>query len=336
MEKTHCVITVTDLGQNYDREFSRLADLGVAVDWKKDAVMNSKDESVVAAACRGYDFVIASNERWGAGALAACRDRLRLLVRYGIGFDSVDLEAATRNGIPVTNLPGCNAESVAELAVGLILAAARDIARQNAFVKAGAFQVQTMMAKSICGKTVSLLGLGHIGKAVVRMLAGFRCRFLAYDVARDEAFARQYGVAYVGLEEALAQGDVVSVHLPFLPETKWTINRKTIALMKPSAIVINTSRGPLVNSDDLAEALRAGRIYAAGLDVFENEVGSDKPIGYQFLSLDKATLTPHSASMTLETFETMMRFAVDAIECFLKGEPLPGPLNGVYMPKGGR
>jgi phosphoglycerate dehydrogenase-like enzyme len=129
------------------------------------------------------------------------------------------------------------------------------------------------------------------------------------------------------MEEVLRQADYLTIHLPLMPQTKWTINKDTLALMKPDAILVNTSRGGLVNSDDLAEALRNRRICAAGLDVFENESSSDKPMGFQFLDLDNVVLTSHTAVLSFGALDSMMRYSVDAVDNFLNGRPLPGLLN---------
>ena len=330
MTRKTCVITVPDMKQDYTEGIKRMEALGVDAVWKKNAVGNSQDEKVVVQACKGYDFVIAANERWGKQAFAGCKGSLRLLVRYGIGLDNVDLDAATEAGVAVVNLPGCNADAVAEQAVALMLAAARKLSYQQEMMKARRCQVQSIMANSVMKKTVGLLGCGNIAKSVVRLLQGFNCRILAYDMVEDREFAGKYGVAYVSEEQLLKESDIISVHLPLLPETKWIINKETIALMKPQAIVVNTSRGSLVHSDDLAEALRDGRILAAGLDVFENETGSDKPLGYQFLDLDNVALTAHTASATFETFQQMMEQAVDRIECYLEEGTVPGILNPEY------
>jgi D-3-phosphoglycerate dehydrogenase len=325
-----CVITVPNMGQNYDQDIKRLASLGIDAEWKKDSVRNSQDENVVIEHCKGYDIVIAANERWGKTAFQACKDKLKILIRYGIGFDNVDLAAASEVGIPVAILPGCNAEAVAEQAVALMLSVARRISYQQEIIKAGTYTVQTFATNSVMKKTIGLLGCGNIAKAVVRLLQGFDCTFLAYDIVVDKQFARRYGVTYVSLEEVLSKSDIISVHLPLLPETKRIINKDTIALMKPEAILVNTSRGGLVCSEELAEALRNKRILGAGLDVFENEVESDKPLGYQFLELNNVALTAHTASATFETFQYMMKRAIDVIECYVNGEPIPGLLNPQY------
>ncbi len=296
---------------------------------EKTQVKNTEDETIVARECRGYDLVIASNEKWGPAAFSACSGTLRLLVRYGIGYDTVDLKAASAAGIIVTNLPGCNAESVAEHTVALILTTIRDIVGQHNAVKRGVHTVQTAMTRSLQGKTVGLLGCGHIGRAVARMLHGFPCTVVAYDLVQDEKLAKQYAVEWVTREELLARSDIVSIHLPFNPATKWTIDSAAIAQMKQDAIIINTSRGGLVNSDDLAAALREKRLYAAGLDVFEGEVDTGLPLAHQFLDLDNVVLTPHTASLSYETFGAMMWFAVEAIENFLNGKSLPGQLNAL-------
>lgn len=328
MSDMKCVITVPDIGQCYQTHVELLAQMGVAAHWRRNAVGNSQDEAVVGAACRGYDFVIAANEKWGATALSTCADTLRLLVRYGIGYDNVDVEAAVRLGVTVTTLPGCNARSVAEQAVALMLAAAHDIPRLDAYLKSGATVGQTRITKSVAGKTIGLLGCGNIGKEVVRLLSGFGCSFLAYDPAPDIDFGSRFNVRFATWEETLSQSDIVSLHLPLNESTRHIIGGKNLSLMKPDAILVNTARGQLLHSEDVAQALREGRLYAAGLDVFENEGKIDRPLAEQFIGLENIAMTPHTGSLTLETFDRMMNRAVEAIGCFLSNRPLPGLLTG--------
>lgn len=327
MAPLRCVFTVPNRGEDYSAHFARLAGMGVDIDWRGDELMNSMDETLVADVCRGYDIVLSSNERWADAAFTACRDKLRLMLRYGIGYDNVDLGAADRAGVMVANLPGCNAKAVAEHAVMLMSAAFRNVGLLHCYVKAGAIRGQHIMSRSLYGKTVGLLGFGHIGKEAAAMLRGFGCPVLAHDIALDDAAAKQYGVERVGKEELFRRSDVVSVHLPLMPATRHTVNRNTLSLMKQNAIVVNTSRGGLVDSSALAEALREKRIYAAGLDVFEDEGNGPGLWAHDFLDIDNVVLTPHTAAMTRECFDHMMEQSVDAIALYLAGKPLPGLLT---------
>lgn len=326
MAPLRCIFTVPDRGEDYSAHFSRLADMKVAIDWKGE-LNNSQDETLVGATCKGYDIVVASNEKWGDAAFAACREKLRLVIRYGIGYDNVDLAAADKAGVAVANLPGCNARAVAEHAVTLMLAAFRNIGLLHCYVKAGTCRGQHIMSKDLYGKTVGLLGFGHIGRETAAMLRAFDCTVLAHDIALDDAAAKHFAVESVGREELFRRSDVVSVHLPLTPSTHHIVNRQTLSLMKRDAIVVNTSRGGLVDSAALAEALREKRLYAAGLDVFEDEGSGPVLWAHDFLDIDNVVLTPHTAAMTYECFDSMMTQTVDAIALYLAGKPLPGLLR---------
>lgn len=320
-----CKITVGDMGQNYDSAIARLKALGVEAVWDK-SLKNSPDERKIAECCYGYDFVIAANERWGADALHACKDTLKLLVRYGIGADSVDVAAASANGIPVTILPGCNAKAVAEQAVALMLDCQRLISRQDREVRGGDYEVQTYLTHALYGKTVGLLGFGNIAKNVVLLLQGFGCRFIAYDVYEDHAFADQHDVRFAPAEQVLRESDIVSVHMPSTTQTHWFINRDTLAEMKRTAVLINTARGGLVCTRDLIEALRSGTIAAAGLDVY-GDAGSGESVSPELTVLENVVLTRHSGANTYEALDHVTDCAIDAIDDFLHGRPLRGMLN---------
>lgn len=326
MAPLRCIFTVPDRGEDYSAHFSRLTDMGVAIDWKGE-LNNSQDEALVGATCRGYEIVVASNEKWADSAFTACRETLRLIIRYGIGYDNVDLAEADRAGVAIANLPGCNARSVAEHAVTLMLAAFRNVGLLHCHLKAGTCRGQHIMSKDLHGKTVGLLGFGHIGRETAAMLRCFGCTVLAHDIALDKASAKRFGVENIGREELFRRSDVILVHLPLTPSTYHIVNRESLSLMKPDAIVVNTSRGGLVDSAALAEALREKRIYAAGLDVFEDEGSGPVMWAHDFLNIDNVVLTPHTAAMTYECFDSMMAQTVDAIALYLAGKPLPGLLR---------
>lgn len=326
-----CKITVGDMGQSFDSAIARLKAMGIDAVWDK-SLKNSPDEKRIAEQCHGYDFVIAANERWGAEALHACKDTLKLLVRYGIGADSVDVTAASANGIPVTILPGCNAKAVAEQTVALMLDCQRLVSKQDREVRNGDYEVQTYLTHSLYGKTVGLLGFGNIAKNVVQLLQGFGCRFLAYDVYEDHAFADQYGVHFVSAEQVLCQSDIVSIHMPSTEQTHWFINRGTLAQMKRTAVLINTARGGLVCTEDLITALQNGVIAAAGLDVY-GDAGSGEHVSPELTKLENVVLTRHSGANTYEALAYVTDCAIAAIDDFLHGRPLRGILNpDVYTP----
>lgn len=317
--------------QSYEKEFADMRKIGVEPTWYETEIDGSTDPEVVIRYCKGYDYVIAGGEVWNRQVLEAVKDDLKLLIRNGVGYDKVDIQAATELGIPVAIMPGANAGAVAELAVAMMLDVIRNVSKMNTMMHQGNSTDSYYSTNSLWGKTVGLLGFGNIAKNVVKLLQGFDCKFIAYDIFHDEAFAKKYGVTFGTMEEVLRSSDVVSVHLPALPETYWTINKNTLAMMKPSAILINTSRGALVCADDLAEALKSEKIAGAGLDVFEGERDDDRPMGYQFIGMDNVIMTPHIASATFEAYSTMMYQGIESIRCHMAGEPIPGLLNPDYI-----
>lgn len=324
-----CKITIGEMGQNYEAAIERLKKLNIEAVWDKN-LKNSQDENWIADCCKGYDFIIAGNEKWGETALKKCSSSLKFLVRYGIGYDSVDVPAATEYKIPVTILPGCNVASVAEQAVALMLDVQRKISWQDRKVRGGSYEVQTFLTHNLFGKTIGLLGLGNIAKNVVRFLSGFNCNFVAYDVYKDEEFAKQYSVTWGSFEDVISQSDIVTIHMPANAETYHVINKDTLSRMKKTAILINTARGSLVDTSDLIEALQQKTIAGAGLDVYEGENEGNTTIA-NLASLENVVLTTHTAAGTYETFDHMMDMAIDAIENYLNGKTIPGLLNPDVM-----
>ena len=309
------IITMPDHHESFDRGIAALRELGIETVWEKEIIRSSKDPKVVIPQVRDYDYVFAGGEVWNEEVFAAC-PKLKLLVRLGVGYDAVDLDAATRAGVPVTYMPGVNAQSVAELTVALILSASRRVPQMNEKIHASRRREAIFTTSMLGGKTVAVLGLGNIGKSVAKILRAFGCRILAFDLRRDEAFAAEYGVTYVSLEEALAQADVVSLHLALTPQTKHIIDGAAIASMKTGAILVNTSRGGTVDSEALAEALRSGKLAAAALDVVEDEGGGNPTPGKIFYGLENCILTPHVGGVTYECFDAMMEHACGMVRDF--------------------
>jgi D-3-phosphoglycerate dehydrogenase len=218
---------------------------------------------------------------------------LKVIAVRGVGYDSIDLHAATRCGIPVLIAPGFT-ESVADYTFGLILAVARRVAWADRLVRSGRWEV--LVSTNICGKTLGIVGLGRIGKAVARRAQGFDMPLLATDIVQDDAFARQYGVTYVPLDELLQRADIISINAPLSQGTRQLIDARALRLMKPTAFLINTARGDLIDEAALAAALREARLAGAGLDVFHNEPLQQNP----FYGLDNVVLSPHLAAYARE------------------------------------
>ncbi len=262
----------------------------------------------------GVDGFIAGVDEIDAAALAAA-DRLKVIARYGVGVDNVDLDAAQARGIVVTNTPGANSVSVAELAVGLMLALARHIPEAVAATRQGAWP--RLPGVSLRGKTVGLVGFGAIGREVARRLGGFDCRLLAYDPYATAETARSLGVGLIELPQLLAEADVVSLHLPVTPETRRIVDDAFLAQMKPGALLVNTARGELVDEAALARSLESGRLAGAALDVLVQEPPApDHPL----LGLKQVLVTPHAGAHADDAMNAMGRMAMAECLSVLEGK----------------
>jgi D-3-phosphoglycerate dehydrogenase len=277
-------------------------------------------EPELVAIIGGIDGMIAGLDDITQAVIDAA-DCLRIIARYGVGLDRVDLEAARMKGIIVTNTPGANATSVAELTVGLMIALARQITDANQRTKLGEWP--RLKGVTLKGSTVGLLGLGAIGRRVAQMLSGFECQILGYDPAVSPAHASGFGVQWAEREQVIRSADFLSLHMPLVPATEKLLNRETIGMMKDRAYLINTARSELVDEDALAEALRAGKIAGAALDTFAHEPpGAD----YHLLQFRQVIATPHSGAHTDDATNSMGRIALTACLAALRGEE---PLNRI-------
>ncbi|RLI33305.1 3-phosphoglycerate dehydrogenase [Candidatus Bathyarchaeota archaeon] len=219
------------------------------------------------------------------------------MVRVGVGLDNVDVEAARQLGIQVENTPEATVSSVAELTIGLMLAVARSIPEADRTVKAGGWSKEKFMGSLLKGKTLGVIGLGRIGCEVARIARAMGMRVLFYDVLDRSREAREIGCEPLeSLEKLLSESDVITVHVPLTAETRRMIGRRELSLMKPGAILINTSRGAVVDEQALLEFLREGRLAGAGLDVFEEE----PPRSLELVKLPNVVCTPHIGAQTME------------------------------------
>lgn len=261
------------------------------------------------------DGMIAGLDNIDADALAVAKD-LRIIARYGVGVNNVDLEAASRRGVVVTNTPGANSRSVAEFTIALILSLLRPILQAATHMRQGKWP--RLSGYSLEGKTVGLIGLGTIGKEVAQCLEGFNCRVLAYDPVHDNDFASRHHVTFTTLEALLEQSDIVSLHLPSLPETKNIVNERFLASMKGGAWLVNTARGELVDEAALYKALVSKRLRGAALDVYADEPpGLDNPL----LQLPHVIPTPHMGAHTDGATNTMGWMALQECLAVLQGHP---------------
>lgn len=260
----------------------------------------------------GIDGVVAGSDNYSAPVIAAA-DRLKTIVRVGVGYDTVDLAAATAKGIQVGTTPGTNHHAVADYAFGLILASARRIPQHHATTRAG--QWVRVAGPDVYGKTIGIVGLGAIGKGIARRARGFDMTVLAYDVFRDDAFAQATGVRYVEMDELLRASDYVTLHTPLLPQTRGLMNADRLALMKPTAYLINTARGELVDLDALLGALQARRLAGAALDVFPTE----PPTGHPILAQENVLVSPHVAGGSIEANRAAGTMACQSVVAVLRG-----------------
>lgn len=258
------------------------------------------------AAIIGQDFVDRS-------VLEGCPN-LRVIAKHGTGVDNIDLGAAREYNVVVTNVPSLNADAVAEYTVGLMLALGRRIVEADRSMRIG--QWRRLMGFQIGGKTVGIVGFGRIGQLVAKKLRGFEPRILVCDPYPNNAALQQYDAELVGLDDLLVHSDIVTLHVPLLKETEAMIDKSRLGLMKPSAILINTARGGIIDEKALLECLKAGQISGAAIDVFPEEpVGTD----YALLDMEQVVLSPHIASYTAEAIDAVSIQAAHNIVDVLQG-----------------
>ncbi|WP_324717131.1 D-glycerate dehydrogenase [Carboxydochorda subterranea] len=271
-------------------------------------------------AVRGRDgLVTLLTDRIDAEVMDAAGPQLRVVSNYAVGFNNVDVQEATRRRIVVTNTPGVLTETTADLAWALLMAVARRVVEADAFMRAGKYNGWSptlFLGTDVYGKTLGIVGFGRIGQAVARRASGFGMRVLYHDVARrpGEEEAR-LGVAYRPLDELLSESDFVTLHVDLNPRTHHLIDARALSLMKPTAFLINTSRGPVVDEAALVRALEEGRLAGAGLDVFENEPAMAPGLA----RLPNVVVLPHIASASKETRSRMAEMAATNLVTALGG-----------------
>lgn len=261
----------------------------------------------------------------------AAAPKLRVISNYAVGYDNIDVAAATARNIMVCNTPGVLTETTADLAWALLMAAARRIVGADTHLRDGkwkSWSPQLMLGQDIHGATLGLVGLGRIGEAVARRARGFGMRVLYTEVAPKPEAEAEHRAEFVDLETLLRTADFVSLHTPLTEGTRHLIGAEQLSWMKPTAVLINTSRGPVVDQKALAEALRERRIFAAGLDVFESEpISMDDPL----LELDNVVLLPHIASASVATRTKMANMAADNLIAGLSGQRPTNLVNPEVM-----
>lgn len=262
-----------------------------------------------------------------ATVIAAMR-KARVIVRYGIGVDNVDLEAARQRNIPVCNVPDYCIDEVADHTLSFILAMTRQVVANSQAVRGGQWKLAVPLAamKNLRDQTVGIVGFGRIGREVARRLAAFKCRLLVFDPMVPAADIERSGGTATGLGELLAASDLVTLHCPATAATRRMLNPQTFAQMKPGAILINASRGDLVETSSLIEALQRGHLGGAALDVCSPEpIPADSPL----LRMDNVIVTAHIASASVKAVRTLRESVAQLAARTLRGEPLMNIVNGV-------
>ena len=255
--------------------------------------------------------------------------KLRVVSNMAVGFDNIDLKEATKRGIPVGNTPGVLTETTADFAFALLMAAARRVAEGDRYTRAGKWKTwgpKVMLGQDFHGATLGIIGLGRIGIEIAKRAQGFNMRVIYYDaITRNEKAEQEYNISfYPDLERVLAESDLVTLHVPLTPQTHHFIGAEELAAMKPTASLVNTSRGAVVDSKALYQALKSGTIASAALDVTEEEpIAMDDPL----LTLDNIIIAPHIASASVTTRTKMSVMAAENLLAGLRGEQPPNCPN---------
>jgi len=284
--------------------------------------MNEKELMGILPGCAGS---LAGSEPYTRAVIAAAAAKgLKVIARAGVGYDAVDLAAATEHGVAITFAPGTNQDAVAEHTFSLILALAKNVVPQHNLVKAG--QWPRRANQPLRGKTLGVMGMGRIGKAVALRGNAFLMNVIAYEPYPDAAFVKEQSITLLPFDDVLKQSDWVSLHMPMCPESSKCINQRSLGLMKPTAYLINTARGGVIDEPDLYDALKNNRLAGAGLDVFDEEPPGNNPL----LTLDNIVMTAHTAGVDVQSRDDMARLAARAIAKLLAGE---WPAEWVVNPK---
>lgn len=306
-------VLCTALSAESGPHFQMLADAGHECH-VPDRSRDLWNNDVLIDVLKEYDAVIAGSEPYPAKVIAAL-PKLRVLARAGVGFDAINLKACDEAGIVVATTPGCNHHAVAEHAIAMLMALGRGFPALDQEVRRGEWKRVAYPRISEC--TLGLIGLGRIGQATATRGIGLGMKVIAFDPFAPAEFVRKHGITLVSLEELLKQSDFVSLHSPATAETKHMINEKTIGLMKKSAVIINTARGPLIDENALIHALQTGRIRAAGLDVFETE---PLPLSSPLIGMSNVLLAPHVAGLDNESHDATWALGAEIIMKLHRGE----------------
>ena len=277
-------------------------------------------------AAKGASGILATlTEQVDAELMQAAGDDLKVIANMAVGYDNVDLEAARERGVVITNTPEVLDETTADTAFMLLLAAARRLGEGERIVRSGRWEAwgpKMLIGPDVWGKTLGIVGFGRIGQAMARRARGFDMEVFYTARSRKEDAENELGARYAELDELLQTSDFVSLHTPLTEETRHLIGAGELKKMKPESVLVNTSRGPIVDEGALADALAQGRIFAAGLDVYEEE----PEVHPRLLELENVVLAPHIGSASIETRDKMATLAAENISAVLRGEKPKTPV----------
>lgn len=312
------------VGTCSEEMLSMLKEAGIEADGKMISLF---DKEEIIKKVKGYDCWINFGHICPREVIEELSDQLKMICRCGIGYDQIDMDAATEKGICVTNTAGSMNESVGETAVLLMLELMRKFYLYSRHLTEGNWTWRTP-ANGLKGKTIGFVGFGGIGQGCADMLKGFQCKYLVYDNYIKDEVLQKYGAESVDLYTLAKEADVVSLHCPLTDETRGLIDYEFFSHMKKSAYVINTARGPVIKEKDLIRALQEGIIAGAGLDVYEVEPATkDNPL----LSMENVIALPHIGSQTVESQRLTQRQAVENLKQFLEGKVPVNCLNPDYL-----
>ncbi len=321
MSQTKILLTTTSFQDTPGRHHDLLKESGFEIERARGPLPEAEMLKLVG----DHDGIICGDDAYTRTVLQKCLPRLKVLSKYGIGLDKVDVAAATELKIPVCFCPGVNHTTVAEHTFGLLLSLTRNIPPQDATVKSGAWKRAT--GRELLGKTMGLLGMGRIGKEVAKRALAFEMKVCAFDVHWDEEFAKKYGVERKSTaEDVLRAAHVVSLHMSLSDSNRGLINRQRLGIMKEGAYLLNTARGALVVQEDVAEALKSKHLGGYGTDVVEPEpITKDNPL----LGAPNMVFTPHIGSRTYESVERQALMAAENLIRKLRGETPHAQANKV-------
>ena len=312
-----------DLGEQMLNEAERRGEIQV-IRWPNELPPFPQE---LAKLIHGADGVISLLTEPMTAEVFEREPQLRVISNLAVGYDNIDVQAATRHKVAVCNTPGVLTDATADMAFTLLMITARRAKEAVDYVRDGKWETWSptlLLGQEITGATLGVIGFGRIGKEMARRGTGFGMRLLAHDEYQDEEAAKEIGVTFTSLEELLRESDFVSLHSTLTPETQHMISHDQLAMMKPSAILINAARGPIVDTNALVDALRDGTIWAAGLDVTDPE---PLPADHPLVSMPNCTVVPHIASATIVTRNEMAQMAVENCLAVLNGTTPPNCVN---------